>query len=75
MPNKYESQKNTKGINAQQAIKNLSKEDREKFKVEVASELGLDLNSDKKMSKSEAGSIGGGMLKKMAAKLNDSKEK
>ena len=75
MPNKNESQKNTKGTNAQQALKNLSKEEREKFKVEVASELGLDLNSDKKMSKSDAGSIGGGMLKKMAAKVNDGKEK
>ena len=75
MPNKNESQKNIKGTNAQQALKNLSKEEREKFKVEVASELGLDLNSDKKMSKSEAGSIGGGMLKKIAAKVNYDKEK
>jgi cell division protein FtsL len=70
MPNKNISQKNSKGTNAQQALRNLSADERQKFKEEVAGELGLDLNSDKKMSKSQAGSIGGGMLKKMAAKLN-----
>jgi len=71
MPGKDKSQKNTKGTNAQQALRNLSADERQKFKEEVAGELGLDLSSDKKMSKSQSGSIGGGMLKKMATKLND----
>ena len=41
----------------------------QKYKVEAAKEIGIDLNQNKKghLSPSEAGSIGGRMVKKMIA--------
>lgn len=47
---------------------NSSKKNKEalnKFKMEVASELGVDLNKGGSLTSREAGSVGGEMVKKM----------
>lgn len=42
-----------------------NKEALNKFKMEVASELGVDLTKGGELSSREAGSVGGSMVKKM----------
>ena len=71
MPNKDNN--NGKGDHKtsklQATLKNIPAGEKENFKEEVAEELGINLNSDHKMSRQERGKLGGGMVRKMGQKL------
>jgi len=76
MPNKTD--KKAKGDHKtsklQATLKNMPAGEKENFKEEVAEELGINLNSDHKMSRQERGKLGGGMVRKMAEKLDGNKK-
>jgi hypothetical protein len=75
MPNKNNNKVkgDHKTSKLQATLKNMPAGEKENFKEEVAEELGINLNSDQKMSRQERGKLGGGMVKKMAQKLDGDK--
>ena len=75
MPKQNENQSSNthKTSKLQATLKAMPQGEKEKFKEEVAQEIGINLNSDKKMTPSERGKLGGGMVRKMAQKLDGDK--